>query len=292
MLDNEGYLARRRLNKVANYQVDSPGLGWEIPPISHWVVSLFMPAWRKSSVRLDCRGLHVKLTGAEICRCRPGSLIAYRPRVEVVLKNVIDKGPIMKSLKKLALAPIAAALIASAAPASANMLTFQGVRFDTIASGNMLTLVITNALSGGTGNWTNINWLSAFEIKNIGNITGVTLGSGFDSSWNYTTADGVSSSSGCTAGSTPGACFFSVPAEALSDSMSFTMTFSGSNIDFSAPSLKVRFLKGLYDAHAQGDLLSATLPVPEPEIYALMAIGLGVLGWRVSRKKLKEAAAA
>ena len=172
------------------------------------------------------------------------------------------------------------------------MLTYQGVRFDTIASGNTLTLIITDALSGGTGNWTNINWLSGFELKNIGNITGVTLGAGFDSSWNYTLADGLSSSSNCTSGSTPGACFYSVPADALSDSMSFTMTFSGSNIDFSAPTLKVRFLKGLYDTHAQGDLLSATLPVPEPEIYAMMAIGLGVLGWRVSRKKVKDAAAA
>lgn len=198
----------------------------------------------------------------------------------------------MKRLKKLALAPIAAALIASAATASANMLTFQGVRFDTFTSGNTLTLVITNALSGGTGNWTNINWLSGFEIKNIGTVTGVTLGAGFDSSWNYTLADGLSSSSNCTSGNTPGGCFYSVPAEALSDSMSFTMSFSGSNIDFSAPSLKVRFLNGLYDAHAQGSLLSQTLPVPEPEIYAMMAIGLGVLGWRVSRKKVKDAAAA
>jgi len=33
-------------------------------------------------------------------------------------------------------------------------------------------------------------------------------------------------------------------------------------------------------------------PIPEPEIYAMMAVGLGVLGWVGRRKKLKEAAAA
>ena len=33
-------------------------------------------------------------------------------------------------------------------------------------------------------------------------------------------------------------------------------------------------------------------PVPEPEIYAMMGIGLGLLGWVRRRKKLKEAAAA
>jgi len=33
-------------------------------------------------------------------------------------------------------------------------------------------------------------------------------------------------------------------------------------------------------------------PIPEPEIYAMMAVGLGMLGWVGRRKKLKEAAAA
>jgi len=33
-------------------------------------------------------------------------------------------------------------------------------------------------------------------------------------------------------------------------------------------------------------------PIPEPEIYAMMAVGLGLLGWVGRRKKLREAAAA
>jgi len=36
----------------------------------------------------------------------------------------------------------------------------------------------------------------------------------------------------------------------------------------------------------------AAPPIPEPEIYAMMAVGLGLLGWVGRRKKLKEAAAA
>jgi hypothetical protein len=40
------------------------------------------------------------------------------------------------------------------------------------------------------------------------------------------------------------------------------------------------------------DLGVFTLAVPEPEIYAMMAIGLGLLGWAVRRKKLKDEVAA
>jgi len=35
-----------------------------------------------------------------------------------------------------------------------------------------------------------------------------------------------------------------------------------------------------------------TAPVPEPEIYAMLGVGLGVLGWAGRRKKLKERAVA
>ncbi len=33
-------------------------------------------------------------------------------------------------------------------------------------------------------------------------------------------------------------------------------------------------------------------PIPEPEIYAMLGVGLGLLGWVARRKKLKELAAA
>jgi len=74
--------------------------------------------------------------------------------------------------------------------------------------------------------------------------------------------------------------------------MSFTINFTGTNLNFDAPHLKVQFLTGQYDSRATGDLLSQTIPaIPEPEIYAMMAVGLGLMGWVARRKKLKEAAA-
>jgi hypothetical protein len=40
------------------------------------------------------------------------------------------------------------------------------------------------------------------------------------------------------------------------------------------------------------DLGVFTVAVPEPEIYVMLGVGLGLLGWAVRRKKLKEEAAA
>jgi len=183
---------------------------------------------------------------------------------------------------------LAGSLLTFVIPAHANTLTFQGVTFETLASGNMLQLTITNALSGGTGNWANINYLSAFEIKGVGNVTGATL-----AGWNVNVNNGLSANAGCTTGGTPGACFFETPAIALSDSMTFNIQFAGSNLDFSAPELKVQFFTGQYDTRATGDLLSQTIPaIPEPEIYAMMAVGLGFLGWSIRRKKVAESVAA
>jgi hypothetical protein len=39
-----------------------------------------------------------------------------------------------------------------------------------------------------------------------------------------------------------------------------------------------------------GSVTTAVAPVPEPEIYAMMGLGLGVLGWIGRRKKLKTVA--
>jgi hypothetical protein len=190
--------------------------------------------------------------------------------------------------RKFALASIAAATMAFVTPANANTLTFQGVTFETLASGSTLQLTITNALSGGTGNWANVNYLKAFEIKGIGDVSGATL-----AGWTTNVNNGLASAAGCTTGGTPGACFYTSTAFALTDLMTFSIDFAGTNLNFDAPHLKVQFLTGQYDSKATGDLLSQTIPaIPEPEIYAMMAIGMGVVGWAARRKKLKATAAA
>jgi hypothetical protein len=193
-------------------------------------------------------------------------------------------------LRKLGLAPLAAAMLAFGTPAIANnALTFQDVTFQTAAvDSDTMSFTILNALNA-TGDWADINYIAAFQFKDIGNVTGGTVTpSGF------TFSDFELNANGCAGGDSGAACFKGTPV-ALTNSMSWTIDFVGTNLNFDSPHLKVNFYETAGQDKATGSLLSLNLPavnaVPEPETYAMLLAGLGLMGF-VARRRQRNLAAA
>jgi hypothetical protein len=102
----------------------------------------------------------------------------------------------------------------------------QGVTFTTTyMSPTSFTLQIDDALTGGTGNWTDIEFLRALSAKGIGDWTDASVLPAGDLS------TGALNNNFCSdQGSDREACFTFDPDLALTDSMLFTFTFEGSNI--------------------------------------------------------------
>src|SRR6185369_894625 len=198
-------------------------------------------------------------------------------------------------LRKLVLLPAAAAAIAFGTPAIANSLTFQNVTFQTQAlDSDTLRLSILNA-TNATGDWTGVDYLKAFEIKDIGtNVTGANITSGPAGTYTQTVDHGLAATLGCTTGGTPGACFSATSPIALTDSMIWTIDFVGTGLNLTSfvgedgigPHLKVQFLIGADATDKTGSLLSQNIPaIPEPETYAMMLVGFSLLGFVARRRK-------
>ena len=183
-------------------------------------------------------------------------------------------------------------VVASCSAFASSSLSFQDVTFSTQAlDTDTLRFTITGA-DTASGDWSGVHFIKAFAFKDIGEIASFNVVSG-PSFATIAESGRELNARGCTGGNSGGACFtFSQPA-ALTSTMSWTIDFvaaAGTQLDFSAPHLKVDFFTTVTDRKSTGSLLSQNMvptvtAVPEPESYALFLAGLAGVAAMVRRRK-------
>jgi hypothetical protein len=193
-----------------------------------------------------------------------------------------------KYMTSLVRTTVLAALLGAGtlASAQAGTLEFQGVDFTSSLSGNVLTLEIDAA--NPTGSWAGATSLGALQLKGLGSFDSVSLTAAPQGATNWTLSSNELNAKGCAGGGNAGTslCYSGAPV-ALTDDMVFQFTFSGGTPNPIAPELKVNMF-GPNGNQKVGSLMGEQLPVaavPEPQTYAMMLGGLGLLGFMARRRK-------
>jgi hypothetical protein len=172
------------------------------------------------------------------------------------------------------------------ASAQAGTVEFQGVNFTSSLSGNVLTLEIDAA--NPTGSWAGATSLGALQLKDLGSFDNVSLTAAPGGTANWALSSKELNANGCSGGGHAGSALcYSGAHVALTDDMVFQFTFSGGNFDPTSPQLKVNMFGADGDKKV-GSLMGEHLvvsAVPEPQSYALMLGGLGLLGVMARRKR-------
>jgi hypothetical protein len=145
-----------------------------------------------------------------------------------------------------------------------------------------------------TGDWTGADFLNAVGVKASPSYTNVTLFSASAGTW--TLQSGGLNAGGCSGA---GAGFFCIDGSgngvAVPANLTFMFDITAAAGSFSdEPEVKVQFLdqvckKDVCTYEKIGSLFSQPVPItpsiPEPETYALMLAGLGVIGTLARRRR-------